>query len=148
MKTYRYPSATISRLRKQNKKLLEAKMTLQVCLWDSKSAAKTIQEISDQILLNCEQMADDCIKESKKVEKQSKQPNHYSKRRSPNSPKEERKHLRKKIGSRLRILKYASRPPKPRSKSYEIQRSRTRRLGRHRVCPRLIWRLYGKDERA
>ena len=56
MQTYKYPSATISRLRKQNKKLLEVKVTLQVCLWDSKSAAKTIQEISDQILLNCKEI--------------------------------------------------------------------------------------------
>tara|TARA_Y100000592_G_scaffold22271_2_gene34532 strand:- start:1337 stop:1543 length:207 start_codon:yes stop_codon:yes gene_type:complete len=56
MKTYKYPSAAISRLRNRNKKLLEAKMTLQVCLWDSKSAEKTIQEISNQILLNCKEI--------------------------------------------------------------------------------------------
>ena len=56
MKTYKYPSAAISRLRNRNKKLLEAKMTLQVCLWDSKSAEKTIQEISNKILLNCKEI--------------------------------------------------------------------------------------------
>ena len=56
MKIYKYPSATISRLQKQNERLEQAKMVLSVYLWDSESAAITINEISSAIIANCKEI--------------------------------------------------------------------------------------------
>ena len=42
----------INRLRKQNERLEQAKMALRVYLWDSESAAITIDEISSVIIAN------------------------------------------------------------------------------------------------
>ncbi len=46
----------INRLRKQNERLQQAQKALRVYLWSSKSAAKTIDEISSAIIENCKEI--------------------------------------------------------------------------------------------
>ncbi len=46
----------INRLRKQNERLQHAQKALRVYLWDSESAAITIDEISSAIIANCKEI--------------------------------------------------------------------------------------------